>query len=399
MASPPAIKGFTLFSEGASRPLTHLRLQIPQQPQSVSIGLKLLREFLKVLPTEVILSVLVRPTVDEEKFRGLLRHWKVDPDRVRLAPSWHVTNLFARDSAQSGTLPSGESAILLPRSVLGMASETEIQGEAEAEEGLGLPVFRSGLFWEGGNLLYDGHHGFIGANTVGENVVRLGLGEDQVLQALEAEFGVSFNVMGDVGEACDTLRATLEGSRPQRIAEAGQADFHLDLDLALLGEIGGTPTAVVADPDMGLAFLPEVLAGEELFRNHFLPPKEMKLIFQDDLRAAIEVRRPRLESYRDTLDELGYRVVGIPDLRLMDEGNHLGRTNTRFNYCNVLSGAIGGRPSVLLFSYGLADLDRAGFDVYRKLGVEPIAVGPDEVTSAELMALGGGIHCFTSRLA
>lgn len=380
-------------------PLNHLRLQIHQSPLSVSIGLKVLRAFLGVLPHSVTIAVLVRPTVSRGRFDALVRRWGADPNRLHLVPAWHPQNLFARDSAQAGVLSGGSTAILLPRPRPRSPEEQNSAEELEAERGLGFPVFRSRLFWEGGNLLFDGHSGLVGANTVAENMIRLEMEESEVMEAVAVELGGSFTALGDVEEARETLAADLDCRHPSRAAEGGQADFHLDLDVALLGAVEGEPTAVVADPEMGLDFLPAILERDDLFQDHYLPPREMRAIFRDDLQWAVSIRKPRLAAYRKSLSEMGYRVRGIPDLRLMDERNHLGRVNTRFNYCNVLPGALEGRASVILFSYGVPDLDDAAFRVYGELGVEPVVLADDGITAGEVLALGGGVHCLASRLA
>ena len=337
--------------------------------------------------------------MNRKAFRGLLKRWgEKDPERVRIVPSWYGSNLFAQDNGKTGALPDGRKALLIPGSRNRQAEEKDLQEEIRAAEGFGIPALRSGLLWDGGNVLFDGTLALVGANTVAENMIRLEKGEDEVLALLEAEFGVGLTILGEVGEAVDILQAERAKEHPARPAEAGQADFHIDLDVALLGPIDGHPTAILADPRAGLSYLPAVLEKKELFEDHYLSPQDMKAIFRDDLQISVETREPRLAAYREILTNLGYRVVGVPDLRLMDERNHLGRVNTRFNYCNVLPGALESRPSAVLFSYGIEGLDEAVFQILRRLGVDPLPLSPDGVTPGELLSLGGGVHCLCSRL-
>ena len=72
---------------------------------------------------------------------------------------------------------------------------------------LGLPILSSKLYWEGGNVLYDGHTCLIGAQTIAYNVTRLGLSEEQVKKAFKLEFGAKVLVMGDIKSALKSARA------------------------------------------------------------------------------------------------------------------------------------------------------------------------------------------------
>ena len=397
----PAAPGARLLAESPAEPLGHLRLQLPESAPCVALGLKLLRALLETLPGATRFTVLARPGADHRRLDILLRRWGADPARVRFA-GFPVAKLFARDNACCVVSGDGSPSLLLPRADARFDDDTDLHEHDDAQavsEALAMPVLRSGLPWEGGNLLYDGHAAVVGANTIADAMNQLGLSEEQAVGALGEEFGVNFTVLGDVGEARALHAAAIAGERPPYLLAGGQADFHVDLDVCLLGRCDGVPTAVVADPDLGLEHLPAVLAHAPLFEHHHLPPRDMRRLLAVDLEATAAFRRPRLAAHARTLASLGYRVLRQPDLRLDPEHDSLGRVNTCFNYCNVLSGRQpDGSRTVYLLHYGVPALDEAASATFSGLGLAVAPVAADGVTPNELMMLGGGLHCLGAPL-
>lgn len=115
-------------------------------------------------------------------------------------------------------------------------------------------------------MLYDGVHCVIGVDTIAENMARLGLTEREVLDCLGAEYGTEIVSLGDLSQArFDPVQ--------DKLLATGQASYHIDLDVALLGQFGRNrwPRALIADPARGLDFLQAVLKKQGLFRNHFVP--------------------------------------------------------------------------------------------------------------------------------
>ena len=211
----------------------------------------------------------------------------------------------------------------------------------------------------------------------------------------EVDEATTLTVLGDAEEA---LRKLEPGSGGY-VSEGGQADFHIDLDLCCLGRAAdGTAQVALADVDLGLAHCDAVLARDDLFAGHFLPPGAMRRVFERKARATAERRRPYLASYRAALEALGYAVVPVPDLRLAPTENYLDRVPLTFNYVNALPGLIAGQRRVHLWHYGVPVLDEAADAAYRAAGVQPVVVS-DTVTAQETFRLLGGPHCLCANFA
>ena len=181
---------------------------------------------------------------------------------------------------------------------------------------------------------------------------------------------------------------------------SGQPAFHIDLDVALLGRFGRhrRPCALVADPVRGLDALRSVLAKRSLFTGSFLPASQAKQYVRAEYEAYARKRYRSLLGYAATLERLGYRVVGMPDLRIDPAENVFASTNLDFGYCNILPGRRRGRPAVHYLPWGIPALDLAAAARFRAAGVQPVSVGTPAVANA-LMRLQGGLHCFCGALA
>ncbi len=399
----PTSPGFQLLPESAKHPVRHLRLQIPDSGESVAIGLKLLRDLLLALDPAITLTVFVKPGVDRNRMASLIRLWSAEPTRVRLVEH-RCQTLFAQDNGKTGIMPDGTTALMLPRptNVSGNRSRNGDTLSPEKLSGpLGIPILTSKLYWEGGNILFDGNTCLIGVQTIAQNVTRFGLSEQQVKDAFKLEFGAKVLVLGDMKSALQSARPDEENGNAGS-AERGQADFHIDLDLCVLGQVAAgsrRPLVAIADPLLSAKYSGAILRRPQLFEHHFLPANDMKYYFRQILEATIERRVPLLETYAKTLRSAGYALVGIPDIRLAPELNYLARVNMSFNYCNVLPAASrSGRPVVYLFHYGIPALDKAADKVYRSCGVKPKPIGADVSTAHELLLLRGGLHCLCAKM-
>ncbi len=394
----PTSPGFQLLQESAKHPVRHLRLQMPESGDSVAIGLKLLRDLLLALDPAITLTVLVKHGVDRSRMASLIRFWGAEPNRVRLVEH-RCQTLFAQDNGKTGILPDGRTALMLPRPTNDTRNGDTLSPE-KLSGPLGIPILPSKLYWEGGNILFDGQTCLIGAQTIAYNVTRFGLSEQQVKKAFKLEFGAKVLVLGDMKSALQSARADEENGNAGS-AERGQADFHIDLDVCVLGQVADSrrPLVAIADPLLGAKYSGAILRRPQLFEHHFLPAKDMKYYFSQILEATIERRVPLLEAYAKTLTSAGYALAGIPDIRLAPELNYLARVNMSFNYCNVLPAASrSGRPVVYLFHYGIPALDKAADKVYRSCGVKPIPIGADVSTPHELLLLRGGLHCLCAKM-
>src|SRR6266542_881213 len=150
----PSSPGFQLLPESAKHPVKHLRLQMPESGESVAIGLKLLRDLLLGLDPAITLTVLVKPGVDRDRMANLIRFWGAEPNRVRLVEH-ECQTLFAQDNAKTGVLPDGTIVLMLPRAPVGKRSGDNLSAEKMSFL-LDIPVLSSKLYWQGGNILYDG---------------------------------------------------------------------------------------------------------------------------------------------------------------------------------------------------------------------------------------------------
>ncbi len=386
----PAVANFNLLPESADHVIKAIRLQIPQSPLSVSIGLKLLRDMLSSFESSVHFKLCLHQYHNAEAILNLIQSWGFDHQRVTLI-AYEAINLFAQDNAISGQLNNGATVLLLPRAeIQSQQAEKELQILATAIE---LPVYRSRLFWEGGNILYDGHYCLIGANCIAKNICCLGLTEQQVIKAFSIEFDVQVIVLGDVKKA-------IQNEIKQVDLSGGQADFHIDLDISLLGlnPATGQPMAAVATAESSDKLLAAVLKSKNLFEQHFADRHMMRDIFVDHINKSMQSRRPLLKHYRKTLQANGYQILDLPDLRMISKFNMFGRLNTSFNYCNVIPSLdSSGNKRVHLFAYGIDELDNLAAACYQNAGITPFFVGND-VTANELLQLHGGLHCLYSKM-
>jgi hypothetical protein len=362
---------------GAGHPLGTLRLQISTAWGGTALILGLAHDLLPRLDPSVRVVVLVDPDTNVADVRRLARQsLGRQRRRVRLVCLDFAT-IFARDNALAARDARGRPALLVPRAVRTEWDSGAPAFGASAARHLGARVVRSRLYWHGGNVLFDGEALVIGADTVAENVTRLGLAADEVLRLLAAELGRQVVVLGRPAGA----RFDHGGNR---VAPSGQASYHVDLDVALLGRPGdGPPAALVADPRPGLALLPGVLAGrarEQIAREY---------------RAAAREREPVLREYRRGLAELGYRVVGVPELRTRPRRERvLEAGNLDVVYCNVLPGLNRGRPAVHYLAWGIPPLDAAAERAFRAAGARPVRVGRTPALAHAMMQRAAGLRCF-----
>ncbi|MFA7481010.1 MAG: hypothetical protein WC314_10945 [Vulcanimicrobiota bacterium] len=386
----PPLEGLHLAPESCRHPCSVLRLQLGQDAP-VSIGLRILRALLQALPPSISFCILVKPGFDEKSTRNFLSRFPgYARDRISFFPHGHQT-LFAQDNGRLATAPGGTRVLLTP-------GHLSAHRPGDALLTGPLPLIRSRLHWEGGNLLCDGHFVFVGANAVAANMRGLGLTEAQVVSAFACEMGYPVQVLGDVSAA---RNAILKGERGLAVAHAvdgGQADFHIDLDCCLLGEDEKKqPRVALADPELGLDYLHSLLGLDHLFEGHSLDPTSARTLFRRSLEDSVARRTPLLAQYAEVFEKAGYRVVRIPDIRLVSDFNYLARVNTTFSYCNALPLSLEGRPTVALLACGFPHLEAEVERIYADLGVDVLKLG-DRTMAEDLLSMRGGLHCFCSAM-
>lgn len=85
--------------------------------------------------------------------------------RVRFVEGRSVS-IFAQDNALAARDELGNPVLMIPRAFRRdkHREEDEISPE-EAERNFGIKVVRSQFYWEGGNIIHDGHCCLIGVDT------------------------------------------------------------------------------------------------------------------------------------------------------------------------------------------------------------------------------------------
>ena len=384
----PAATGLRLAPAGASVPLETVRLQLSPTPGTIPYSLLLLRDLLRRLDPTTRFAVVVEPGANVDGLMALASRFHPGAGaRVRFVAMRCIT-VFAQDNARAARDGTGRPVLLVPRAfrTTGHRVDDELD-PADAERAFGIPVRRSRLFWEGGNLVHDAARCFIGVDTIAENTARLGLSFDEIRAIFEAEFGLPVSMLGRQ----DASRFDPIGNRQ---SSSGQASFHIDLDVSLLGIIGRArqPRALVADAARGLDFVRQVLGVRRLVSGHFLPASDIRWHLRAEYEASAEARHPLLLEYAAAIATHGYRVIGMPDLRVAPEMDIFQRVSLDFGFCNVLPGARGGRAAVAYFVSGVPALDADAARRFRLAGVEPVPVCAAEVASA-LRLLQGALHC------
>lgn len=376
----PARLGLRPVPAGAGDPLGTLRVQLSPAADAVPWALRLARTLVRAGEDVVIVA---EPGACRDGLRELTGARVVE---MRSA------TVFARDAALPARDGDGRPALLLPRAFEGHRSDDAIDPSAAAAA-FGVEVRRSALHWEGGNLHHDGVRLLVGADTVRENCARLGLAPGEVLALFAAELGEEPLVLGDV----EAARFDVAGGR---VTASGQAAFHIDLDVAPLGRFRRhrLPRALVADVARGLELAPQVLGHAALFRGHFLNPRRTRAQIEALWDERARVDHPRLLGYAATLEAAGYRVHGVPDLRIDPRENIFRPANFDLGYCNVLVGLAAGQPAVRWLPWGIPALDDAAEATFRRAGMVSVRLGRDARLAHALMSYSGGLRCATGGL-
>ena len=258
----------------------------------------------------------------------------------------------------------------------------------------GYRVTRSGLFFEGGNIVSDAEHVFIGANTIRRNAIELKLPEEEVVLRFQEELGRRVLVVGPV---------------PQPIA-------HIDMMLTPLGDgvlalADVTAGALLAERALDGA--PESVAAFESWTEaHFFGhPRIRQVSGRDGAITAPHLRgrtremiersyalAPVLDEVARSLEGHGYRVVRIPmlmggpetDASPSDEGEYsMNASYPMLTYNNVLLEAGANGKRVYVPRYGFAALDDAAHRKWEAVGFAPRPV--DGLTISSMY--GGALRC------
>jgi len=254
----------------------------------------------------------------------------------------------------------------------------------------GYETVASKLFFEGGNIVSDERHVFIGANTIQYNASRWMLSEDAIVTLFEQELG---------------RRVLVVGPAPQPIG-------HIDMMLTPLGQ----GRVALADTAAGAAAVrqqlqdkPEqVAAFEQTTMDTFfgapgidrLTMAAGRTLEAPDLVGqtaamveASEQLAPVLDTIATGLAEFGYEVRRVPMLYggpgSGSADAEMAATYPMLTYNNVLLEQDANTRVAYIPRYGLAALDTAAAEAWQQLGfkVRPV----DDLTISAMY--GGALRC------
>lgn len=330
-------------------------------------------------------------TNDRDAFTVARNPW---PERISFIelPANNPITIWTQDPFLVLHNAAGDVRLLTPRE-FDRAGDRAMAAEVAAR--YGYDVMESKLFFEGGNIVSDEQHVFIGANTIRYNANRWVLTEAQIVGLFEKELGRKVLVVGPL---------------PQPIG-------HIDMMMTPLGD----RRIALADTAAGAAIVGELLANDagaiERFEtsteaSFFGAPgiRTLKLLDGRTLTApalggrtaamvtASESMAPVLDGIAAALQSHGYEVVRIPMLYGGPESEAPAGTPAEeaeagsavtypmLTYNNVLIEHAESTATVYAPVYGLAELDEAAAAAWQALG---FAVRP--VTGLTISAMYGGV--------
>ena len=384
----PRSLGLTLTPESARRPIGAVRLHLSTTAGAVPLAITLLAELRRRFDSSTRLVVLIEPDADRRLLQRAAGEALGAPSRVRFVRA-EFNTIYARDNALAATDRSGRPVLLVPRKLRDpLAGDDYPLDRRAVSRQLKVRVVSSRFHWQGGNILFDGETLAIGADAIAENAARLGLTADEVTLGLEAEFGRSLTVLGD------PAARRLEVNR-NRMTGSGQASYHIDLDVALLGrpDRSGPPVAIVADGRPTLKLLPSLIAGNRLPRPPYLSRSRARVRMMHEYQTAARLRAPSLGAYRDTLRRRGYRIVDMPELRTRDVHEDVTGLQSLV-YCNVVPGSNRGRAAVHYLPWDIPALDEIAERGYADAGVKRVRVARTAYLATAMMERAAGLRCF-----
>jgi hypothetical protein len=348
--------------------LRAMRLQWPEEFQEPAFSAQkmVVHDVLTRLPHDVVVHI-VAEGMSAPALRSLLEGWRIsNPDRVHIhilqlhstPERWYQPmTMWSRDGAILMRSARGRDVLLLPRSfrrdgqVDRSLNRVVVQGTGAAPALLAsalpeLEVRRSGLIFEGGDVVASRRAVLLGGDSVAASCAELGLSRDEVVERFTRELG-----------------------RPVIVIEP-QPEFHVDLGFTFLDD----DTVAVADPDAAMQ-LASQLPGNEL-AEMVLATQQKQLAAKYDRAAAM-------------LAQLGYRVCRVPNLC------GIGLSTPYLTYNNVLIEQYGDVRRVYMPVYDVPLLDEAAREVYRQHGFTVM----DMPSARHSTKLWGAIRCATGELA
>ncbi|MGC8862562.1 MAG: hypothetical protein ACP5R5_07275 [Armatimonadota bacterium] len=261
---------------------------------------------------------------------------------------------------------------------------------------LHIPYRRSKLSFEGGNIVAGSRHVFIGANTIRYNAIRLHKTDPDIVRAFQREFGRPVLVIGPVPQPVDHIDMMLTAAGGDLI---GVADPGWGARL-VQRELKQNPGRIKAFERCCEEYYfgnPRVRALRDVKGELIKPPNiegETSAAAEDSERIAPELDRIAVELRR-----YGYRVRRFPFLMRARKMTPLSSSGKKppdmqagypcLTYNNVLIEDDSAHRIVYLPQYGLAALDRAASDAWRRLGWRVVPVQGFAISAM----YGGSLRC------
>lgn len=317
------------------------------------------RDLFKVLPADITVQV-VCPS--RKAAREFMRQWEPAASaggrKVQVINANQPVTLWARDrriaryDKRTG-LPATNCVPTDPSDY-----ENEKRNEIRvffslAQAHLGPFMSPTTLFIEGGNVVSNRRHVFVGGNVLEENS-----------DLLEADSGmVHRELRRIIGRKYHLIHGDEDGLVPW---------CHVDMYLTPLDE----ETVLVADPSLGT----DALCDDDLPDDDRREALADLLSMMDDSPEC----QARFDAVADQMHKLGYRVLRMP--AIVDQAE-----DWMVTYNNVLIERRGDRKIVYMPTYEIPVLDQLAARVYRDLGCQVRTIDVSKVYE-----YGGAVRCMVN---
>jgi hypothetical protein len=328
-------------------PLREIVIQYTAGAESV---LPVYRDFLPYLAADVVVDVVVPDAASLDELRLAL-----PPVQCKIRPIIvdHPMTAWSRDRwvALLTASPGEPTTLLTPRGENGAdtwparAGDQRIAGDLAAALAPRIATMRSGLEFDGGDLLCDGDHVFATRALLDRNLNRTVGSRDELIRTLENDLHRHVILMDD------------------------SPDHHAGMFMMAIAD----NTMLVADPSAS---------------NHLLPNDSPILQTLPGGPDFSEETAHKLDTIADECRGLGMRVVRIPTIPAMDRKTYL-------TYVNVITEVRDGHRMVYMPVYrGAEALNDAAERVWREIGYDV-----KRIDCTSTYQCFGNLHCLVNVLS